>query len=47
VLSKYKLTNLTPLFRKHLSADDEAMIAIWRWIEDEMQRYKPDTDLGK
>ncbi len=32
-----KLTNLTPLFKKHLQADDEAMTAVWKCIEDGMR----------
>lgn len=36
IVRKIKLTNLTPLFRKHVSADDEALLALWECIEKEM-----------
>lgn len=36
-VKKIKLTNLTPLFKKHLQADDEAMTAVWKCIEDGMR----------
>ena len=33
---KIKLTNLTPLFRRHVSANDEALLALWECVEKNM-----------